>query len=1151
MTIGLVCTSISANSNTVLSSRPDNPLVEISSVVANAPQNTVQGVVRGADGPLSGVSVSVVGTNVTTMTDARGAFQIQANQGATLRFTSVGYQPLEMVVSSNTITINMSQELNPLEEVVIVGYGRQQKQHLTGAVSTINAEEVLGSRPIPDFARGLQGAMPGLSIRVGAGGEIGSDPVIKIRGHVGSVAGGSDPLILVDNVEVPSIQYVNPNDIESVTILKDAASASIYGAKAAFGVILITTKKGEATDVTRFSYNNNFNFQTPFKDVDIAGIDGLQYSLDAHRNMNAPGAAGGFWRVDEESIERIKEWQEKYAGVVGDTDPVLYNRDWYLKNGEKFGVRIYDPAKLMIKDFGFSQIHNLGLTGKSGNTNYSMSLGYLGQEGMFKPAKNDDFRRLNPSLNLTTKLNEAITLRGGARYSESQKRYPNSLNADGFAADPWLYMYRWSRLFPVGVQENGVNFIDPVYSAQMSNDKINTNKFLNLNLGTTINLMKNWDLNVDYAYSTQNNGEFSSVPYVRAKSHWYGTEPWRDAKGNQIFVDENGMPTQDLSIGVPAYQFPMDNHTLQANTYVYQNYFNSNRNTFNAFSTYELNLNGGHDFKAMVGTNIVAYDWKSNWIKKSDLINGDNPQFAFAIGTEEIGASRNWDSQVGFFGRLNYAYQDKYLLEANLRYDGTSKFPSHLRWKYFPSISGGWVLSNESFMESLKPVLSFAKLRASWGTIGDQSVSNSLYIPTMGFSKNNWLTSQGIQFMQLGTPGPVSDALTWQDIEHLNVGADLRFFGGKLGVVGEWYERTTNNMIIAGDALPATFGASAPQGNFGTLRTRGWEVNVDYSHRFSNGLNLRIDANLYDAISHTVKGADWQTSWENRNLSTTFSTGRRYGDIYGFVTDRLFQKEDFVYDDNGNHLQTVIIYDGVAKTTNVLKGENPVYQVYFEDGNQTLLIKPGDVKFVDVNGDGYINAGNGTNGDPGDRVVIGNSTPRYQYGLRLNADYKGFDLGVFFQGVGARQIWGVGQMATPGYYSKEGAMPQAIAGDYWREDRTDAFYPRAWNLNGSNEGFVMRAQSRYLLDMSYLKIKNITVGYSLPQSVSKRLHIGSARLYMSFENFITFDNLRGLPIDPEAITGHSSLTSGNYNLGRTGTGNPSFKSASFGLQVGF
>lgn len=1111
-------------------------------------QNTIQGVVSDNNGPLAGVTIQVVGTSTIAVTDAQGRYSINAPQGSTLRFSSVGYVTQDIRVGANqTLNVVLITQDNTLEQVVVVGYGSQKKGHLTGAVTSVDVEKTFGNRPIPDVGRGLQGAVPGLTIQVPSG-EVGSDPILKIRGQVGSVNGSNNPLILVDNVEVPSIQYINPNDIESITVLKDAASSAIYGSKAAFGVILITTKQGAKSEKSEVVYSNNFIWQTPFTDIQLAGIEGLEYTVDAHENMKQTGPAGGFWRVDRASLEKIREWQQKYGDKVGPNDPVVYGRDWYWDGSQKFGYRLYDPVSAMIKKFAYSQIHNVSLNGKTGNTSYNLSVGYLGQEGMMKPARHDDYKRFTPTLNINTKVNDIISLRGSARYADGTKRNPNSLNADGFVADPWLYLYRWSRLFPVGVQENGVDIIDPAFSARMSNDEINNNRYINLNIGSTLNITKNWNIVGDYSYQTDNRMETSSVPYVRAKTHWYGVEVLKDENGQNVYVDEEGNPTDNG--GMLAYQFPMTDHTTKANTYFYQSSYREKRHTFNATTNYNLSLDK-HEFKFLLGTNLVAYSWLNHYSKRTNLINNDNPQFNFATGTETSGGGTNWESQVGFFGRINYSFSDKYLFEASLRRDATSKFPSHLKWRWYPSLSGGWVISNEKFMEALNPVLSFAKFRASWGSIGDQSVSNSLYLPQMSIAKNTWLNSSGEQFFQLGTPGAVSANITWQDIEHLNIGADLRFFNNKLGFTAEWFQRYTKNMIVAGDVVPATFGASSPSGNYGNLRTRGWELALDFSHKFQNGLTLFANANIADAVTFITKGADWKTPWENRSLSTTFSTGRRYGDVYGFVTDRLFQKEDFVYDADGNFVQTDIIYNGTSKRTNVLAGPNPVYQTYFEDGNQTLLISPGDVKFVDVNGDGYIDAGNGTNGNPGDRVVVGNITPRYDFGFRFGGEFKGFDLSVFLQGVGKRSIWGSGQLAIPGYYSKEGGMPSAIAKNYWREDRTDAFYPRAWNFNGANEGFVMRVQSRYMLDMSYLRIKNITLGYNFNPSLLNKVKLNRARLYVTLENFFTFDNLRGLPIDPEAISGYSPLlTNGNYNLGRTGTGNPTFKSASFGLQIG-
>ncbi|ADY52411.1 TonB-dependent receptor plug [Pseudopedobacter saltans DSM 12145] len=1112
-------------------------------------QNIVQGTVSDKDGPIAGASVSVVGTSKSTMTDLNGHFKIEATNGQTLRVSFLGYKPRDLVVTSSQMNISLDNEDKVLEEVVVVGYGQQKKGHLTGAVSSVNVEKIMGGRPISDAGRGLQGAVPGLSVVVPSG-EVGSDAVLRIRGQVGSPYGGASPLLLVDNVEVPSLQYINPNDIESITVLKDAASASIYGAKAAFGVVLVTMKKGAKTESNNVTYSNNLSWQSPFKKIELAGIEGLEYTVDAHENMRQAGPAGGFWRVDRASLEKIREWQDKYGGVIGNNDPVVYGRDWIWDGTQKFGYRLYDPVDAMVKDFPFSHQHNLGLNGRTGRTNYYFSLGYLGQQGMMKPAPHDDFKRFNPTLKVSTELSEHVSLRGAALYSEGTKRYPNSTNSTGFAADPWLYLYRWSLLFPVGVQENGKDIIDPAYTARTSKDAVKTDKYLNLNLGTTVKFTKKWDLQADYTYSTLTKDFKSSIPQLSAKTHWYGVEPWRDENGRQIYVDENGVPTDNG--GMLAYQFPMTDYVLPAQTFYGQENRFSRKHTFNAFSTYNLNIAGGHEFKFMAGTNIVAND--ENWqsASRNGLFDSEDPFFNFADGTEKASGFRDWDSQIGFFGRFNYAFNNKYLLEANIRRDASSRFPSYMRWNWYPSVSAGWVLSEENLLKTLNPVLSFAKLRASWGSIGDQSISNGLYMREMtSGGKTTWIGSAGTPTVIIGTPRLVGAGLTWQDIEHLNVGVDLKFFKNKFGVTAEWFERNTNNMIIAGDFRPATLGTGAPLGNYGNLRTRGWELEMDFNHRFEKGLGLNLMANISDATTFITKGADFETPWEDRSLSTTYSTGRRYGDVYGFVTDRLFQAEDFVYDANGKFVQTNIIYNGTSKRTNMLAGDNPVYQTYFEDGNQTLLISPGDIKFVDVNGDGYIDAGKGTNGSPGDRVVIGNITPRYQFGFRIGADWKGFDLAVFLQGVGKRKIWGSGQLAIPGYYSKEGGMPLTFATDYWRPDRTNAFYPRAWNYNGADEGYVMRAQSRYMLNMAYLRIKNISIGYTIPKTVVERVKLSNVRFFISLENMFTFDKLRGLPIDPETISGYSMLKDSNYNLGRTGTSNPTFKSASVGVQLGF
>ncbi len=1112
-------------------------------------RKTITGTVVDASGEtIIGANIIEVGTSNGTITDIDGKFSLQVANNASIQVSYIGYLSQTInTTGNNAFTVILREDTQTLTELVVVGYGTQKKENLTGAVSSVNVNEVLGSRPIPDAGRGLQGTIPGLSVVIPSG-EVGSDPVMKIRGQIASIAGSSNPLILVDNVEIPSLNLINPNDIESISVLKDAAASSIYGSKAAFGVILITTKKGAKTDKTDITYSSNLSWQSPFKKIEIAGIDGLEYTLEAHENMKGAGPAGGFWRVSRESFEKVKEWQKKYGDTVKYNDPIVYGRDWFFDGTDKYGYRIYDPVEAMVKNSAFSQTHNLSLNGKRNDTNYTLSVGYLGQEGMMKPAKHDDFQRLTGNLKLSTQITDFLTVRGGAMFTDATKRFPNSVT--GFTADPWLYLYRWSRLFPTGALENGREVRDPYFDTKNAHTAVNRRKYTNLNLGTTIDFTKNWDLAVDYAYSTQLNQMTTSRPTFSYPEPWYTPVAWNDEDGNRIYVDNNGNMVEPAN-GTPGFRFPYVDYVTKDKTYFRKSTWGSDKHTINAVTNYNLSLaEDAHKFKFMLGVNMESYKWDSHWSNKTELINELNPQFDFAIGTETVGGDANWDSQFGTFGRINYSFKDKYLLEANLRYDATSKFPAHLRWKWYPSFSGGWVISNESFMQTLDPVLSFAKIRASWGSIGDQSVRNSLYLATMDINKSTWLSHDGKQYFEMSTPNPISLGITWQEIESTNLGLDLRFFKNRLGLTLELFQRDTKDMIIPGESLPATYGASAPQGNYGNLRTKGWEIAADFNHRFNNGIGISLRANISDAVSHITKGADWNTPWENRLLSQTYATGRRYGDIYGYVTDRLYQKEDFVYDANGNIQQTTIIWEGTAKRTNQLAGNNPVYQTYFEDGNQILLISPGDVKFVDVNGDGYITPGKGTFGDPGDQVVIGNFTPRYEYGFRLGADYKGFDVSVFFQGVGKRSIWGAGQLAIPGFHVKDGAMSQTIAANFWKKDRTDAFYPRAWNLGGENEGFVMRKQTRYMLNMAYLKIKNITLGYTISRNVLNYVHLSDARIYLSLENFITFDKLRGLPIDPEAISGHSMLREeGNYNLVRTGTSNPTFKSASVGIQI--
>ncbi len=391
-------------------------------------------VVDTAGDPVIGASVMEKGTANGTITNLDGQFVLSAREGTTLIISYIGYRTQE-IKASRLMKVTLQEDSKLLDEVVVVGYGSMKKANLTGAVASVDVEKTLSSRPIADVGRGLQGTVPGLSVQIPTG-EIGSDPVTKIRRQVASPNGDSTPLILVDNVEIPSIQMINPDDIESITVLKDAASASIYGAKAAFGVVLITTKKGAKTESVSITYSGNFSWQNRAKKLEMATIDGLQYVWDAavSRNPENPSTAatGNMWKMNAESIARSREWLEKYSGKVKASDPVVYNRDWYVDElGNKMGVRMYNAIDAMVKEWTPTQTHNLSLNGRSGKTGYNVGLGLLDQSGMTKPAKYDDFKRYNASVSLATDVNKYLTVRAGAMYSDRQKRYPSVGSTSG------------------------------------------------------------------------------------------------------------------------------------------------------------------------------------------------------------------------------------------------------------------------------------------------------------------------------------------------------------------------------------------------------------------------------------------------------------------------------------------------------------------------------------------------------------------------------------------------------------------------------------------------------------------------------------------------------------------------------------------------
>src|SRR4030095_12097201 len=834
-----------------------------------------------------------------------------------------------------------------------VGYTTQRRSNLTGAVSTVDVKKTLQGRPIPDVGRGLQGTASGLSVTIPSA-EVGADPIIKIRGQLGSLQGGNSPLILLDNVEIPSIQIVNPNDIASITILKDAASASIYGSKASFGVILITTKKGATGGKPQITYSNNFSWQNVWKDLKMADVNGLKYTVDAAERVGTTTPVGAFYYVDRASYLKAVEWKQKYGNTIGPNDPTVFGRDWYAQGAtnQKMGMRTYDPYDYMIKEWAPTQQHNLSIGFTQGKTSYNIGLGLLDQSGMVKPANTDKFTRYNASLKVSSELNKYVTVRAGAIYSRRNKQYGYATNST--TADPWLYMYRWSSLYPFGMDENGDAIRSPAGELAASNTANILQNYMNVNLGATLNIMKNWTADFDYTFSNQDETWKRPGTRFTMRDSWVAPVARFDANGTRVYVNNEGKIVASTDPGaIAAFDLIKQTYTgFGANPdHIDRTVTNFNSNTINAYTTYLLNLNQDHAFKFILGLNSVTANAESQTSQITGLADINNPQFNFGTVTQTSSGAKSWEAQLGYFGRINYAFRNKYLVEANLRYDGSSKFPEDLWWRWFPSFSAGWVASEESFLQWMKPAVNSLKFRASWGSIGDQSVPNSLYIPTMSIAQSTWIGGSGARVTGVGTPVPVYPDIRWQDIQTKNLGVDIGLFKSKVNVSFDVFQRDTKNMSVTQKGIPLTFGACAPQGNFGNLRTEGWELTIDFNHTFSNGLHVSARGNVSDAKSTL-------TSYGSGTQVTSNYNGKTIGEIWGYRTDRLYQMSDFELDANGKPILITLTANESSlhgskqayKLKSGADGKKPIYQPFVQN-SANFRFGPGDVKFKDLNGD--------------------------------------------------------------------------------------------------------------------------------------------------------------------------------------------------------
>lgn len=1057
----------------------------------------IQGMVTDSNGEaLIGVSVTEKGSTRGTITDFDGSFSFAARSSSSeLVFTYIGYIQQAIVVGNKkSINVQLLEDTQMLDELVVVGFGTQKKENLTGAVASISMKDAIGNRPVTDVAKALQGASPGLSITTNAGG-VGTESNIRLRGSVGSLsaASGTSPLILLDNVEIPSLNLVNPDDIESISVLKDAASASIYGTRAAWGVILITSKTGKQNEKVLVSYSNNFAWSTPTdmpKQSKTYENAEFLLAIAARDNINTVSSIG--YNIDRESVQKMRDWHAQYGGESqGELGEMMLGRDFENRGGSYYFYREFDPVKEFTRKWTPQQNHNVSIRGGGQQTSYNLSLAYLNQTGVMK-FNSDKYDRFNLNSNITSNVKDWWKVRANMMFTRSANETPYKFAqaTAGPIFDEWYYLLRWPSFYPYATYE-GKDFRSSVADIKQAKREEQISNYTRLNLGSEFNITKDLSLNLDYTFGLLNNQEKREGGVVMAYNFFDKSNPfdYRDVYGGN------------------------QNKVMESSRYTVSN-------TFKAYATYDKTFDQASDLKLMTGMDAETRDRRGHYSERRGLVNLDQPEIALAVGDQYSSAWQSYHNDfaaMGFFGRVNYSYHQKYLFELNARYDGSSRFPKGNKWGFFPSTSLGWRVSEEAFMEPVKPVMSTLKMRGSWGTIGNQDVAANSFLSIMGVNTASGWLQNGKQLPFIGAPSVMSPSLSWERVSTIDIGLDARFYKDKIGLVFDWYQRTTSDMHSPGQTMPSSFGASAPQINFGEMQATGIEIGVDFNHRFASGMGIGMRANISKVVEKITKYNN------TTNNIYGYYAGKRLGEIWGYETDRLFQESDFNSDGS--------LIDGIAS------------QHLIHDG--AFKLGPGDVKYKNLDGDNStIGYGKNTLEDHGDLKVIGNALPNFEYSFAFNIDYKGFDFSAFFQGVGSRDYWVSGVVGIPGFMPQE--ILYAHQTDYWTPENTGAFYPRPTNHSWGTNKRNFQPQSKYLLKMGYLRCKNITLGYNLPQQLVNKLQLGSLRVFSSIENAFEFTNMH-LPVDPET-TGNKYSDTGGNSFGRS---YPFMRTVSFGAQLTF
>lgn len=1040
--------------------------VLMSSISAFAQNVMVSGRVSDSGGePIAGVGVTEDGTVNGTTTDSGGNFRIMVSPDASLTFSSLGFIVQSVKVNGHGhLHIVLQEDRTILDEVVVVGFATQKKVNLTGAVSTTDSR-TFEAVPVQNAVQALQGKIPGLTITQTTG-ELNTKASINVRGlaTVGQGSNGS-VLVLIDGVE-GDLSMVNPQDIENISVLKDAAASSIYGSRAPFGVILVTTKKGQKGKA-RINYNNSFRFNTPINMPQE--MDSYTWAIYFNEASNNAG-----WGdvVGAEQMQRIKDYM---AGKISyNTIP----EGAYWSNGYNLANDNLDYYDVFFKELTFSQEHNVSVGGGSDAVNYYVSANYLSEGGKMEFG-GDGLKRYNILGKIEADLRPWLRLAFSSRFTRADYHRPSRMQSEFFQE--------------VGRQSWPIS---PLYDP-------------------------NGNLFNDHALNLQNGGQTKQSETITVQQLSFVMKP---LAGFRIVADGSYKNTfnNDHVEWNPYWQIAVDGVSKGSEWYqnnVSESSYKTDYYNINIYADYEKGFKKGHYFKVMAGFQAEEFRTRNVYACKFGVMIPEIPTIDTATGLsqsgdeippEVSGGYGSW-STVGFFGRVNYNYKEKYLFEANLRYDGSSRFRNDRKWGLFPSFSIGWNIANEDFFSVARSYVNVLKLRGSWGALGNQNTT-SFYptYQTMPYSSSgSWLIN-GSQPNISWAPGLISTGLTWEKVQSWNAGVDLGAFDNRLTASFDYFIRDTKDMVGPADELPGILGTAVPVTNNTNLRTRGFEFEIAWRDNIGS-FNYSVRGVLSDAQATITKYSNPSGSLNN------YYEGMKWGEFWGYETVGIAKTDD----EMNYHLAT--LPNG---------GQDNI-------GNDWGA---GDIMYKDINDDGKIDGGAGTLDDHGDLKVIGNTTPRYNYGLDLYIEWKGIDLRAFLQGVGKREYLQTSRYFFGATSDRWQSMGLTAHEDYFRDEpdhplglNIDSYYPRpVWGTDKNRQN-----QTRWVQDASYLRLKNIQIGYTFQGAWTQKAGIDRLRVYFSGENLATFTKMTKI-FDPETIEGNSL---GNvYPLSRT---------YSFGVSVTF